>query len=94
MANRALQVKVNRAKSEKILAAQAEYSKPCYNQPKVGLPLADVAGIELCNGRKVERVGMVRDDRKMMAVVNGIEVVAWKRSEKALTMRQALRLHF
>ena len=94
MANRQTAVKAARAKAESIQAGQAEYSKPFYNQPKVGLPLASIAGIEWVNGREVRRVGMVKTERKMMAVVNGIEVVAWKRGEKAQTMRQVLRSHF
>ena len=96
MPNRQLAAKAKRAASEKILAAQAEYSKPYYNQRKAdfALPLASVADITWCNGREVRRVGMVRTDRQMRAVVNGVEVVAWKRGEKALTMRQSLRQHF
>lgn len=83
--NRNLQAKYEKARGQKVEAAQIEYSKPVYNQPK---PVVSY------DGAMVERVAMIRTDRRLKAIVNGIEVVAWKRGEKALTMRQHLRSHF
>jgi hypothetical protein len=83
--NRNLQAKHAKSKLQKIEAAQLEYSKPCYSSDKT-IPAYDAC--------MVRRVGMVRTDRKLSAVVRGIEIVAWKRGEKALTTREMFRQHF
>lgn len=54
--NRNLQAKARKATSQSIEAGQAEYSKPCYRRAAVTVPLYDLASVEWCNGRAVQRI--------------------------------------
>ena len=84
--NRSMEAKYIKSVAQRIEAAQAEATKAVYLTPRTPVPAYDAAS--------VRRVGMVRDDRQLKAIVNGIEVIAWKRAERAQTMRQCLRAHW
>ena len=77
MANRAMAVKVDRAKSQAIAALQAEMLKPAYLVPKAEVPAYDPAMVKRCEPVKRERKTVYRKAPAATLVKTGITVGSW-----------------